>query len=469
MHTLEKKLVYQEEENGMRSFDFLRKNKKVVVTVGLLLVCVSIALSACVVGENAADPPVELPTQQSSEQETEPESESVAESQPESAEEPEPTEEPEPILTADYELIYEGINIFDTFHYAAFKYMNTQADLYMRRLQDDTGEYIELSLWSDEKEIWYTVNRDQINSEYTGDYDLFYWEHSERLTLGQRLCYYVIPLDGTVYLMRYRVETTSDAVTMSYKVFGIDPMTYFIQGYEAPLDVGSITVYLVSDGTVDPAVSFPIKQMTAFADTVKGYMENGYLAASTLRGVFEFGDSADRDNPVSPYLYDIFPWIPELVTQYNIDTENILSTKRMLTTLQKVLPTDDSVTMPDVAADGTYFITGDYYSDSDESYLTVLMREDGSYGGHLLIDNALNMDFSGYYDNGILTATQTDNYPDRPLYEIEIFFQKGKATVTFTAVDEEYFINVGETLTVDRNEKPEELEVMRHAEPHRVE
>lgn len=42
MYTLEKKLVYQEEENGMRSFDFLRKNKKVVVMVGLLLVCVSI-------------------------------------------------------------------------------------------------------------------------------------------------------------------------------------------------------------------------------------------------------------------------------------------------------------------------------------------------------------------------------------------------------------------------------------------
>ena len=97
------------------------------------------------------------------------------------------------------------------------------------------------------------------------------------------------------------------------------------------------------------------------------------------------------------------------------------------------------------------------------------MREDGSYGGHLLIANALNMNFTGYYDNGILTATQIDNYPDRPPYEIEISFQKGKATVTFIAADEEYFIKVGETLTVDRNEKPEGLEVMRHASPHRVE
>lgn len=441
----------------------------------MLLVCVSIALSACAAGRNAAaqaheslseipgnenllkdpedstmTPPAEPPTEPPLEQETEP--------------------SPEPVLTAEHELVYEGINLFDVFHYSAFKYMNTDADLYMRRLQDDAGEYIELSLWSDQKEVWYTIDSDHINSDYTGDYDLFYWEHSERLTLDQRLCYYVIPLDGTVYLMRYCVETTSGAVTMSYKVFGIDPMIpYSFEGSEASLDVGSITVYLVSNDAADPAVSFPIKQMTAFADTVKGYMENGYLAASTLRGVYEFGGSADQDNPVSPYLYDIFPWIPELAAKCGVNMEDIHSARQMLTAIQDTLPTDTSVAMPDVAADGTYFITGDYYSDSDESYLTVRMREDGSYGGHLLIDNALNMDFTGHYDNGILTAMQTDNYPDRSPYEIEISFRKGKATVTFTAVDEEYFIKVGEILTVDRNEKPGSLEVMRHAYPHRVE
>ena len=139
-------IYHQEEENGMRSFGFLRENKKTLVAVaGLILVCVSIALSACSVEKNTAEQsheslaeiagtenPVKNPendtmleshaetqTEQSSEQGTEPASESVTESQPES------TEKPEPILTADYELIYEGINIFDTFHYAAFKYMNT--------------------------------------------------------------------------------------------------------------------------------------------------------------------------------------------------------------------------------------------------------------------------------------------------------------------------------------------------------
>lgn len=464
----------------MRSFDFLWKNKKALAAAGLLLVCVSIALSACTVGKNAAEqsheslaeipgnenlskdpedstmtPPAEPQTEPPLEQGTEPGSEPMIESQAE------PTEEP--VLTAEHELIYEGINLFDVFHYSAFKYMNTDADLYMRRLQDDAGEYIELSLWSDQKEVWHTIN-----SDYTGDYDLFYWEHSEHLTLDQRLCYYVIPLDGTVYLMRYCVETTSDAVTMSYKVFGIDPlMPYFFQGGEAPLDIGSITVYLVSNSAVDPAVSFPIEEMTAFADTVRDYMENGYLAASTLRGVYEFGGSADQNNPAAPYLYDIFPWLPELAARCGVNTEGIHSTKQMLTAIQDTLPTDTSAAMPDAAADGTYFITGDYYSDSDESYLTIRMREDGSYGGHLLIANALNMDFTGYYDNGILTAAQIDNYPDCPPYEMEISFQKGKATVTITAADEECFIKTGETLTVDRNEKPEELENLRNVYPMR--
>ena len=238
----------------MKSFDFLWKNKKVVVMVGLLLVCVSIALSACAVEKNAAEQSheslaeisgngitnfsAEAQTEQSSEQETEPISESVTESQPES------TSEPEPVLTEEYELIYEGINVFKSGTTGSyFKYKDIYADLYMRRMQEDTREYIELSLWSDQKENWYTINSDYINSDYTGSYNLFYWEHSEHLTLDQRLCYYVVPLDGTVYLMQYCVETTTDAVTMSYKVFGIDPMIpYSFQGFEAPLDVGSITV-----------------------------------------------------------------------------------------------------------------------------------------------------------------------------------------------------------------------------------
>lgn len=450
--------------------------KSASAIIGLLLVCISITLSACTgrnpAAEQSPESPVNPQTKQVSEPGTAPLSEPAEESESaESTQESTPTAEPEPILTAEYELIHEGINLFDVSAGSAFRYMNSQADLYRRRLQDDTGEYIELSLWSDKKEVWYTVDTEKY--DYGSDdeeYNLLHWKHSKRLTPDQRLCYYVLELDETVYLMRYCVETASNAVTMSYKVFGINPLwNYSFSGQEEPYDIGSITVYLTSDGVVDPAVSFPVAEMTAFADTVRGYMENGYLAASTLQGIFEFDSSSDRDNPVSPYLYDIFPWIPELAEKCGVDTEGIHSAKKLLQKLQKALPAEPSTVMPDVAADGSYFITGDYYGANDGSYLTIRQEKDGAYGGHLLIYNLLNADFAGYYDNGILHAVQTDNYPEHTPYEMEISFRKGKATITITAAREEYYIEVGDTLTVDRNEKPYDLVIMRHAEPHRVE
>lgn len=477
----------------MRSFGFMRKKKKAVTAVaGLILVCLSIVLLTWAVGRDAAEQPEEpigeIPgdenllkdledgtaessadsqTEPSLEQGAEPASEPVTEPQEESIEEAESAEESVPVLTEEYELIYEGINVFNSSAAGTyFKYKDIYADLYMRRMQDDIGEYIELSQWSDQTEIWHT-NRDHINSSYA---DLFWQEDSEHLTLDERLCYYVVPLDGTVYLMRYCVEISSNTVTMSYKVFGISTTIdspYYFLGSEAPYDAGSISVYLVSDSAIDPAVSFPIEEMTAFADTVKSYMENGRLAASTLRGVFEFVDSADRDNPVSPYFYDIFPWISEMVTQHNINTESIHSPKQMLTAIQNALPIDTSVIMPDVAADGRYFITGDYYSDRDESYLTVHTKEDGSYGGTLLIDNLINIDFAGHYENGILTVARISDYPDDPPYELEMSFKNGKATVTITAAYEEGYAKVGDTFILDRNEKPEELEYLRNAYPMR--
>ena len=441
-----------------------QRNFTLAVAVGLILVCVSIALLTWAAQKDAAEQsnephgeipsPIESQTEPSSEQETDLASEPVTKPQAEPTEEPEPTGEP--ALTAEYELIYEGINVFDfATHYAYFKYKDVYADLYMRRLQDDTGEYIELSLWSDQKKIWNTVNRDLIEDDLLF---MFWQEKSQHLTLDQRLCYYVVPLDGTVYLMRYCVETASDCVTMSYKVFGIDCIIdspYYFLGNEATFDADSVSLYLVSDSAVDLDVSFPIEQMTAFADTVKGYMENGYLAASTLHGVFEVGTSADRDNPVSPYLYDIFPWIPQLVTQHSVNTEDIHSPKQMLTALQKALPSDVSVAMPDVAADRKYFITGDYHS--GESHLTVHRKEDGSYEGTILIHNLMHTDFTGYYDNGILSATEISDYPDIPPHEMEISFKNGEATVTITAAYEEGFVKVGDTFILDRNEKPEEF------------
>ncbi len=388
--------------------------------------------------------------------------------QEERTEELEPTKESESVLTEEYELICEGMHVFRSGTTGSyFKYKDMYADLYRRKLQADTGEHIELSLWSGQKEIWHTGNCDSTSGDYAGDSPFWLADYSTHVFLEKRLCYYVIESNGTTYLMRYCVEAESNVVTMSYTVFGIGAdidSPYDSCSEEIPLDAGSISCYLVSNGSVDPAVSFPIEEMTAFAETVKGYMENGQLVASTLHGEFAFGDSADGNNAVFPYLYDIFPWIPEMVTQYGIDTEDVHSPKLLLKAIQSALPTDTSVIMPEVALEGNYFITGEYYSGSDESFLTVRMKEDGSYGGTLLIDNVLYADFAGYYDNGILTCTQTDNYPDETPYEMEISFQNGKAAVTITAVREWSYVKVGDTFTFYRNEKPKVFESLRNAE-----
>ena len=141
--------------------------------------------------------------------------------------------------------------------------------------------------------------------------------------------------------------------------------------------------------------------------------------------------------------------------------EGIHSPKELLLALQKALPTSTSVTMPDVAADGSYFITGDYYSNSDESYLTVHRKEDGSYEGTLLIANWLIVDFAGDYDNAVLKATEIIDYPEQLPVEMEILFKNGKATVTITSGPDVF---VGGTVTLDRNEKPEVFEYLRNAE-----
>lgn len=468
----------------MQSFDFLQKNKKALVVVGVIMTCVSIVFSACTVEKNVSEKSSGLLAEISESEnlmndlegsttgpsfETQPEQETISPvSDP--TEEMVSTEELESVLTSEYELIYEGINVFNSVSTDWYiKYKDIYADLYIRHLQEETGEYVELSLWSDQKEIWHTVGHELIFDSYLGyfaeDNLLFWWGDSEHLSSKQRLCYYVVPVDETVYLMRYCVEVESNAVIMSYKVFGIesdmDSQDYY-WGHEVPFDADSISLYLVTDVTVDPAVSFPVDRMTAFADTVEGYMESGYLVASNLHGSIEFDDTADRDNPISPYLYDIFPWIPEMAVQHSINMENIHSSKELLTALQNTLPTDTSVTMPDVAADGNHFITGDYYS--GESYLTVRMKEDESYGGTLLIDNLINIAFAGRYDNGILSAAKISDYPDDPFYEMEISFKAGIATVTFTAAIKEGYVRVGDTFTLDRNEKPEQFEYLKNAE-----
>ena len=47
---------------------------------------------------------------------------------------------------------------------------------------------------------------------------------------------------------------------------------------------------------------------------------------------------------------------------------------------------------------------------------------------------------------------------------MEISFKAGRATVILTAAYEEGFAKVGDTFTLDRNEKPEEFEYLKNAE-----
>lgn len=454
---------------------FLRKNNKVLLAVGgLILICVSVLLlnrkieteeTERVLNQSqevsTAEPkPTEIskPTTESSYAEI---PKSSAEPIPTEVPEPIPTEEPKTVLSEEYERVYEGINVFTSLSSTSYlKYKDLWADLYMRRLQDDSGEFIELSVWYEGEELWHTRKENEINPNY------LFWsaEYSDNLTLNQRKSYYVVELDGNVFLMDYSVETVSNMVTLYYKVFGIsNSFSKYGTGTSVPYDADSISFYLVKDSDVTSEVSFPVEQMVAFANTVQGYMEKGQLVASTLHDEFEFGNLAERDNPISLYLYDIFPWIQEMTKQYGIDMLGMQSTEDLLRVLQNALPTEDSVIMPNMADDGSYFITGDYYSHNDRSYLVVRMNEGGSYEGRLWIDNLLFFDFIGNYDNGILTITEVPKYSDDIPYELEITFQSGVAIATIT-VAEGGTVSVGDTFVFDRNEKPEEFEYLKKAD-----
>lgn len=401
---------------------------------------------------------------------------------PKPAETLEPTETPQPrpagmpVLDEEYDLVYEGMSLLTPHQLNEPMRTSLTADLYTRQFQDEEGEYIELSMWVDgprkevqsgmvfdgPSKIWQTFNHD----EYGWDGELERQQDTVRISKDRALCYYVLERDGSVYLMRYSVERDPNMATMSYKVFvAADSLAYWYQeeeyhGEEYPYDEGSISVYLVADGSTDTKVSFPVGEMCAFAETVKGYMESGDLAASALHGAFEVGVSEDRDNPIMPYLYDVFPWLPELAAELGISAEGFHSAEQMLAEVQSALPADPSVVMPDVETDGKYFITGNYYMSNridDGTYhpqgeLTICRNEDGSYGGEFEIYFDWGMEFTGRYDDGILTVTDADG-GDWPV-EMEISFADGKATVTVTDVDPSWHVfSIGDSFTFDRNEK----------------
>lgn len=355
-----------------------------------------------------------------------------------------------PALDEEYELVYANIPIFQfgtTGSY--FKDTDIYADLYRKEIWENGKDGVELSLWADRREIWHTIkNGDE--KDFTL-YPLFWQENSTNITSNQYISYYVIEREDNVYLMRYRMEESDKEVTLSYKVFGMAGNSLLHTASEVPYDADSISFYLVTDGMTEPEATFPVERMAAFYDTVKSYMENGISIA--------------KDNQAASYLYDIFPWLPEMAARQQINIEDMHSVREVLTQVQKSLPVDESVTMPELSSDGKYFITGNYYSNEDESFLTVKRKEDGSYEGILLIDNVLYTRFEGECRNGILTAVQSIEESEEPQSKMKISFENGKATVTFSNKSEINSIGEGAVFTFDSYAKPEEFRNLKNAYP----
>lgn len=355
-----------------------------------------------------------------------------------------------PALDEEYELVYANIPIFQfgtTGSY--FKDTDIYADLYRKEIWENGKDGVELSLWADRREIWHTIkNGDE--KDFTL-YPLFWQENSTNITSNQYISYYVIEREDNVYLMRYRMEESDKEVTLSYKVFGMAGNSLLHTASEVPYDADSISFYLVTDGMTEPEATFPVERMAAFYDTVKSYMENGISIA--------------KDNQAASYLYDIFPWLPEMAARQQINIEDMHSVREVLTQVQKSLPVDEAVTMPELSSDGKYFITGNYYSNEDESFLTVKRKEDGSYEGILLIDNVLYTRFEGECRNGILTAVQSIEESEEPQSKMKISFENGKATVTFSNKSEINSIGEGAVFTFDSYAKPEEFRNLKNAYP----
>ena len=91
-----------------------------------------------------------------------------------------------------------------------------------------------------------------------------------------------------------------------------------------------------------------------------------------------------------------------------------------LTIQGQLVASTDAFLAPEPNEGAKYFIIEEYYSDSDASMMTLKRKEDGSFVGTLVIDNALYMDFTGRFEKEVLVATQADAYPDTNPYKLNI-------------------------------------------------
>ena len=107
----------------------------------------------------------------------------------------------------------------------------------------------------------------------------------------------------------------------------------------------------------------------------------------------------------------------------------------------------DAFLAPEPNEEAKYFIIEEYYSDSDASMMTLKRKEDGSFVGTLVIDNALYMDFTGRFEKEVLVATQADAYPDTNPYKLKVDFANGKAKIAIT----DYTVSSGTSIFAGPN------------------
>lgn len=85
-------------------------------------------------------------------------------------------------------------------------------------------------------------------------------------------------------------------------------------------------------------------------------------------------------------------------------------------------------------------ITGEYVYPVDDSTLSIMAAEDGSYSAELGLFRLTSIDdFTGKYENGVLTMTGTDA-AGNPI-TAEVTFSKEQATFTFTVSTWKYLEN----------------------------
>lgn len=230
-----------------------------------------------------------------------------------------------------------------------------------------------------------------VKEESDGDCSAYWQQSSKNLTKDASISYHVLESDGNVYLLRYETALANDVMTMSYKIFGITDLTYSTEGYEIPVESQSISLYFLPEDTVLD-MTYQKKKVKSFLESVESHIIQGQLVAST----------------------DVF-------------------------------------LAPEPDEEAKYFIIEEYYSDSDASMMTLKRKEDGSFVGTLVIDNALYMDFTGEFEKEVLVATQADAYPDTNPYKLEVDFANGKAKIAITDAPEEGLVKNGDSFLLERN------------------